>query len=89
MAYKIGYKCIECGTCAEGCPNSAISHDETGYSIDPAKCTECVGSYVSSQCYDVCPVHNIDLDPAHKESREVLIVKWRGLHPGLEPRLFN
>ena len=86
MAYKITDECISCGACEPECPNTAISEGETIYIIDPDKCTECVGSYETSRCVDVCPVDCCILDPEHEESREQLLEKWRSLHPGEEPK---
>jgi len=86
MAYKITDECISCGACEPECPNEAISEGETIYVIDPAKCTECVGSHESSQCAEVCPIDNVCIpDPEHTETKEQLLEKWRGLHPGEEP----
>ena len=56
MAYLINDDCISCGACEAECPNIAISEGETIYIIAPDKCTECVGSYDSSRCAEVCPV---------------------------------
>ncbi|MFC1915809.1 YfhL family 4Fe-4S dicluster ferredoxin [Chloroflexota bacterium] len=85
MAYKITDECISCGACEPECPNQAISEGETIYVVAPNKCTECVGSYESSRCVEVCPVDACEADPEHKESREQLLEKWRGLHPGETP----
>jgi len=85
MAYIINDECISCGACEPECPNSAISEGETIYIIDAAKCTECVGSHESSRCVDVCPVDACVLDEGNKESREELLEKWKGLHPGETP----
>jgi ferredoxin len=85
MAYKITEECISCGACEPECPNQAISEGETIYVIDPNKCTECVGSHESSRCAEVCPVDCCEPDPEHKESREQLLEKWKGLHPGETP----
>lgn len=85
MAYKINDECISCGACEPECPNSAISEGETIYIIDISKCTECVGSHDSSRCADVCPVDACVLDEDNKESREELLEKWKGLHPGETP----
>ena len=85
MAYKITDECISCGACEPECPNEAISEGETIYIIDPAKCTECIGSYESSKCAEICPVDSCVTDEAHKESREQLIEKWKKLHPGETP----
>ena len=85
MAYKITDECISCGACEPECPNEAISEGETIYVIDPDKCTECVGSHEESKCVEVCPVDCCELDPEHAETKEQLLEKWRGLHPGEEP----
>lgn len=82
MSYKISDECISCGACEPECPNKAISEGDTTYKIDPNKCTECVGSYESSRCAEVCPVDACGQDPAHKETREQLAEKWKKLHPG-------
>ena len=49
------------------------------YVIDPARCTECVGHFETSQCVEVCPVDCIPLDPDHKESKEELMDKYHKL----------
>lgn len=85
MAYKITDECISCGACEPECPNQAISEGESTYKIDPNKCTECVGSYASSRCAEVCPVEACQPDPEHKESRETLLARWKTLHPGQTP----
>jgi ferredoxin len=85
MAYKITDECISCAACEPECPNQAISEGETIYDIEPSKCTECVGSYESSRCVEVCPVDCCIPDEAHEESREQLLEKWKSLHPGETP----
>ena len=85
MAYKITEECISCGACEPECPNAAISEGETIYIINPEKCTECVGSHESPKCVEICPVDSCVPDPAHVESREQLLEKWRKLHPGEKP----
>lgn len=85
MAYKITEDCINCGACEPECKNEAIKEGETVYTIDPAKCTECVGWFDSPRCVEVCPVDCCILAPNHKESREQLLDKWRKLHPGETP----
>lgn len=85
MAYKISDDCISCGACEPECPNQAISEGGTIYVIDPNKCTECVGSYESSRCSEVCPVDAPHPDPEHKETREALLARWKKLHPGQTP----
>ena len=85
MAYKITDDCIACGACEPECPNAAISEGETIYLIDADKCTECIGSYDSSRCAAVCPVDSCVADPAHQESKDQLLEKWKKLHPGETP----
>jgi len=85
MAFNINDECISCGACEPECPNQAISEGDTKYIIDPAKCTECVGSFDSSRCAGVCPVDACHPDPEHPETKDQLLKKWRGLHPGKEP----
>ncbi|MBI2849681.1 MAG: YfhL family 4Fe-4S dicluster ferredoxin [Chloroflexi bacterium] len=87
MSYKITDECISCGACEPECPNRAISEGETTYVIDPNKCTECVGSYASSRCAEVCPVDACQPDPARRESREVLLNRWKAIHPGETPKV--
>lgn len=77
MALLITDECINCDVCEPECPNNAISQGEDFYQIDPNLCTECVGHYESSQCVEVCPVDCIPFDPAHHESRDELLVKYR------------
>ncbi|APV43826.1 4Fe-4S binding domain-containing protein [Dehalogenimonas formicexedens] len=87
MAFKITDECISCGACEPECPNAAITEGENIYVIDPTKCTECVGSFATKQCAEICPVDCCVPDEAHVESREALLAKWRTLHPGKEPKL--
>ena len=85
MAYRINEECISCGACEEECLNEAISEGPTVYVIDPDKCTECVGYFETSKCLEICPVEACEPDPDRKETKEQLLEKWRGLHPGEEP----
>jgi len=87
MSYKIIDDCISCGACEPECPNQAISEGDTIYKIDPAKCTECVGSHPSSKCAEVCPVDACQPDPSHSESKDQLLEKWKKLHPGETPKV--
>jgi len=48
VAYRITDECSACGTCAEECPNKAISEGDI-YVIDSGKCDEC------GTCFDSCP----------------------------------
>ena len=79
MALMITDECINCDVCEPECPNDAISMGELIYVIDPDRCTECVGHFEKSQCVEVCPVDCIPLDPAHEETREELLAKYRRL----------
>jgi ferredoxin len=88
MAYKIGMDCEKCGSCEPECENQAISEGEETYVIDPARCTECVGNFASPKCFDICPMAAPERDPAHQETKEQLLAKWRKLHPGKTPKTF-
>jgi ferredoxin len=79
MALIITDECINCDVCEMECPNQAISMGPTIYVIDPARCTECVGHFETSQCVEVCPVDCIPLDPSNVESREQLLAKYECL----------
>jgi len=87
MAYKITDDCISCGACEPSCPNAAISEGKTVYDVNPDKCTECVGSFDSPRCVEVCPVDCCVPDPDHRESRETLLARWKTLHPGETPKV--
>ena len=86
MAFKITDDCISCGACEAECPNQAIAEGKTIFFIDPARCTECVGSHQTQQCAEICPVGAAVADPEHAESREALLAKWQALHPGETPK---
>ncbi|MBN1347367.1 MAG: 4Fe-4S binding protein [Phycisphaerae bacterium] len=53
MAHTITDECITCGTCADVCPEGAISEGDEVYTIDAQKCTDC------ATCVDECPVSAI------------------------------
>lgn len=79
MALKITDECINCDVCEPVCPNNAISMGEEIYQINPARCTECVGHYNEPQCALRCPVACIPVDPAHIETRAVLLARYHAL----------
>lgn len=79
MALLINDLCVNCDVCAPVCPNAAISQGEVIYEIAPSRCTECVGHFDTPQCVEVCPVECILIDPAHPESQEQLLEKYRQL----------
>jgi ferredoxin len=85
MAYSINEECINCGACEPECPNQAITPGESFFVINVDRCTDCVGSFESSRCAEVCPVDACHPDPSHPETKEQLLKKWRGLHPGEDP----
>jgi ferredoxin len=85
MAYKITDDCISCAACEPECPNKAISEAELTYTINPDRCTQCVGAHKSSRCAEVCPVDACVPDPDRPETAEQLLHKWRRLHPQKEP----
>ncbi|MGX8715832.1 MAG: DUF362 domain-containing protein [Lachnospiraceae bacterium] len=49
MAYVITDECVSCGTCADACPNEAISEGEDKYVINADECVDC------GTCADECP----------------------------------
>ena len=72
MSYKITDECISCAACEPECPNTAITEGETIYIVDPDKCTECVGSFASPKCVEICPVGAYAGEPFRPEDpREV------------------
>jgi Fe-S-cluster-containing dehydrogenase component len=79
MALMITDECINCDVCEPECPNEAISMGEDYYVIAPDKCTECVGHFDAPQCVQVCPVECIPINPAHVETPEQLMTKYRRL----------
>jgi ferredoxin len=81
MALVINDDCTACDACVDVCPNKALRSGSPIYVIDPAKCTECVGAHDTQQCVDVCPADCIVPDPAHRESQDALLAKYKGLHP--------
>ena len=82
MALKITDDCTSCDACVPVCPNEAISAGDVIYVIDPHHCTECVGAEDSPQCQLVCPADCIIPDPAHAETHDQLMAKYKALHAG-------
>ena len=87
MATVITEECINCGACEPECPNVAITEGDPIYKIDPNKCTECVGHFDSSRCAAVCPVDACTPAPAHKETKEQLLARFKKLHPNKTPKV--
>ena len=85
MAYKITDDCICCGACEAECKNKAISEGDDIYVIATDRCTVWVGNHGAPKCAEICPVDACVPDPDHEESKEQLLDKWRGLHPGKTP----
>lgn len=79
MALLITSDCINCDVCEPVCPNEAIYLGPQIYQIDHTLCTECVGHFNEPQCVAVCPVACIPKDPAHPETRDQLLEKYRKL----------
>lgn len=85
MAYTITDDCISCGACEAECKNQAIKEGDSICEIDASKCTECIGWFNDPKCAEVCPVDSCIPDPAHKESKDQLLEKWKQLNPGKTP----
>ncbi len=79
MALKILDSCINCDMCDPECPNEAIYMGPKIFTIDPDKCTECVGHYDTPQCVDVCPIDCIKVNPERVEDKDELLVKYATL----------
>ena len=79
MSLVITDECINCDVCEPECPNQAISMGAEIYEIDPQRCTECVGHFDTPQCVEVCPVDCIPVNPDFVESKDQLLLKYRGL----------
>ncbi len=75
MALLITDQCVNCDVCEPVCPNQAISFGPKIYTIEGARCTECVGHFDEPQCVEVCPVECIVVDAEVPETREELAVK--------------
>ena len=79
MALTITDECINCDVCEPECPNNAIYQGDEIYEIEPHHCTECVGHFEVSQCFEVCRVECIIVDPQRTESDEVLLARYHML----------
>ncbi|MCH5322681.1 MAG: YfhL family 4Fe-4S dicluster ferredoxin [Helicobacter sp.] len=75
MSLMINEECIACDACREECPNDAIDEGDPYYTIDPERCTECVGFYDEPACLSACPIDAIVPDPDNVESVEELKFK--------------
>jgi ferredoxin len=80
MALRITDTCTSCDACKPVCPNEAIAAGMPIYTIDPLRCTECVGAEDEPQCRLVCPANCIEDHPDFRESREELLAKYQSLH---------
>ncbi|KIR03313.1 Ferredoxin [Lachnospiraceae bacterium TWA4] len=49
MAYVITDECVSCGSCADVCPNDAITEGDDKYVINADECVDC------GSCADECP----------------------------------
>ena len=65
MAYKIKETtCTGCSACQYECPNKPIVEKNFLFSIDPTKCTECIGFFEEAQCVAICPIpRTIGINP--------------------------
>jgi ferredoxin len=80
MALRITDNCTACDACKPVCPNEAIAAGDPIYTIDPDRCTECVGAHDEPQCKLVCPADCIEVDPDHTETPEQLQEKYNAMH---------
>ena len=80
MALLINEDCTACDACRPVCPNEAISAGEVIFTIDPLRCTECVGAEEEPQCKLVCPASCIVANPDWPETPEELQKKYEQLH---------
>ena len=80
MALMITEVCTACDACEPVCPNQAISAGEPIYTIDPMKCSECVGAEDEPQCVLVCPEACIVPNPDWEETPEQLLEKYNMIH---------
>lgn len=80
MALTINEACTCCDACVVVCPNEAIAAGEPVYTIDPLRCTECVGAEDEPQCRLVCPADCIVQHPDFVETPEALQAKYEALH---------
>ena len=49
MAYVISDECVSCGSCADECPNDAITEGDGKCVINADGCVDC------GSCADACP----------------------------------
>lgn len=62
MALEITEVCVGCYACEPLCPNQAISAGNPVFTINPDKCTECLGDYDKPQCAEICPIEAAIVD---------------------------
>ena len=55
MAVMINKDCRACDAYKPDCPNEAIAAGAPVDTIDPTRCTKCVGAHDEPQCKFVCP----------------------------------
>lgn len=82
LANMITEQCFNCGACELVCPGEGIVKGEETFTVDPARCTECVGFYHRQQCARVCPIDCCVVDPNNVETEATLFERARKLHPG-------
>ena len=81
MSLIITEDCTACDACRPACPNEAIARGNPLYTVDPDRCTECVGAEEEPQCELVCPADSLRKNPRHVETHEQLLAKFKALHP--------
>ena len=80
MPIKITPDCVNCGACADVCPNGGILKGNSAYVIKQDLCTECVGFFDREQCVAVCPIDCCIRNPRIVLTEEVLFERARAIH---------
>ncbi len=80
MPIQITQDCINCGACADVCPNGGIRKGTSAYSIKQDMCTECVGFFKQEQCVAVCPIDCCVRNPRMVLSEQELFDRAAAIH---------
>ena len=80
MALMINDDCTACDACKPALSERGDLGRRPVFTIDPMKCTECVGAEDEPQCKLVCPADCIVANPDWPETPEELQEKYEQLH---------